>query len=155
MISEVDMLIDEYLVLFALSQGNSFFISNPLSIWRIHERNFSNANSKINTDKNKERRILKSMDAVLALLFSNSFSEDIQKLYLLKIKVNQLAVKEELDRKAITDILELWVYIINNIKTFKYNFLKIVKNYNILNRTLPTFMIKKLKNLKTNSLSKK
>ena len=145
---EVDMFIDEYLVLFTLNCGYSFFIEEPLSIWRIHGNNFSETNFDLEIYQVKNQRSIASMEAVLSSLSASEFSPDIIQLYSLKNKVVKLAMKEQLEQKYLADILDLWLTLIINIRFFGLNFIKIIKNYTILNRTLPTSILKLLKQVK-------
>jgi glycosyltransferase involved in cell wall biosynthesis len=146
---EVDMYIDEYLVLNILNQeGDSFFIEQPLSIWRIHGKNFSNESSSWASSEAKAQRSMRSMEAVLANVMAGDFEEYIKKLYLLKFKVLDLALKEQKEKKSLGDILNMWLYILSNFPSFGKDSLSIIKNYTILNRTLPTPILRKLRQAK-------
>ncbi len=145
---EADMLIDEYLLLLTLGHGHTFFIDQPLSIWRIHGKNFSNMISKANIDKNKMQRNVSGMKAVFSALLEGDFEEDIKKLYLLKIKVLETAMKEYEGQKSFWDIMDLWKYLLANLRIFGLDIFRIIKNYTILNRTLPTSLLKMLKQTK-------
>jgi len=145
---EVDMFIDEYLVLFTLGHGYTFFIDQPLSIWRIHGKNFSNMISRVNIDETKMQRSMNGMKAVLSALLESNFEEDIKKLYLLKIKMSEIAIKEQEGRKSFWDIMDLWKYILANLRIFGLDIFRIIKNYTILNRSLPTHVLRLLKQLK-------
>jgi glycosyltransferase involved in cell wall biosynthesis len=138
---EIDMYIDEYLVLFTLNHGYSFFIEEPLSIWRIHGGNFSD----IKLDKEKIERNIGSMETVLSEVLNSDFEEEIKILYALKTKISRLAVKETLNKKSFLDIIDLWLYIFRNRRVFNKDIFRIIKNYTILNRSLPTSIIKLLK----------
>jgi len=137
----IDMYIDEYLVLFTLNHGYSFFIEEPLSIWRIHDENFSN----IKNEKEKMERNIKSMEAILSEILNSDFEEEIKILYSLKTKISRLAIKETLNKKSFLDIIDLWLYIFRNRRVFNKDIFRIIKNYTVLNRSLPTSMIKLLK----------
>ena len=102
----IDMYIDEYLVLFTVNQGKSFFISQPLSIWRIHGKNFSGNKQPTSID-NKAIRSLSSMNAVRDSILNGDFSLDLKEIYGLKIKVANIAYSEAIRQKSIFDIFEL------------------------------------------------
>lgn len=140
---DVDMYIDEYLVLFTLNNGYSFFIKEPLSMWRIHDRNFSDSNYNLES----MIRNRKSMEAVLSEVLKNDFEEEVKKLYLLKTKISDLAIKEVFGKKSFSDIFSLWLYIFKNLIIFNKDIFKITKSYTVLNRSLPTFMLRLLKKL--------
>jgi len=141
---EIDMYIDEYLVLFTLNNGYSFFIEEPLSIWRIHSKNFSD----VKYDRKKIERNMRSMEAVLSDVLNSDFENEIKVLYLLKTKVSKLAVKEALNEKSLSNILDLWLYLIRNFRVINKNIFRVIKSYTVLNRSLPTYMLMKLKQFK-------
>jgi glycosyltransferase involved in cell wall biosynthesis len=143
----IDMYIDEFLVLFTANQGNSFLISEPLSIWRIHGKNFS-----ANTDK--AIRNLSSMKAVRDSILAADFSPDIKEIYTLKTKVADIAYKEAIGQKSVSDILDLWIYVARDINHTKINKLSLIKNYTIINRTLPVSLLNLLKSIKVKLLKK-
>lgn len=146
----VDMFIDEYLVLLTVNGGYSFFVKQPLSVWRIHGNNFSDLTSDRDREsyKIKSQRRMASMEAVLSKLREQSFEPEIIKIYSLKNKVENIAIKEQLGQKSIADILELWIYIFSNLKVFQKDIFRIIKNYTILNRSLPISLLKILKQIK-------
>ena len=144
----VDMFIDEYLVLLTVNSGYSFFVNQPLSVWRIHGKNFSDLTSDRESYKIKSQRRMASMEAVLSKLIEQPFEPEIIKIYSLKTKVENIAIKEQLGQKSIADILELWIYIFSNFKWFQKDILKIIKSYTILNRSLPISLLKILKQMK-------
>jgi glycosyltransferase involved in cell wall biosynthesis len=147
---EVDMYIDEYLVLITLNQGYSFFIEQPLSIWRIHKKNFSQESSTLASSEEKFTRNMKSVKAVLENVQAGDFTEDIKKLYLLNVKVLDLAFKEQIDSKSLSDIGDIWLYIVRNFRVFEKDIFLIIKKYTLLNRTLPTPVIRMLQAAKRN-----
>ena len=141
----IDMYIDEYLVLFTVNQGKSFFIPKPLSIWRIHGKNFS-GNKQPTRINNKAIRSLSSMKAVRDGILNGDFSLDLKEIYTLKTKVADIAYQESINKKSIADILDLWVYVFTNLNHVKDSKLSIIKKYTLVNRTLPTFFLNFLKN---------
>lgn len=145
---EVDMFIDEYLVLITLNQGQSFFLKQPLSIWRIHGKNFSNESSNIPISVEKVQRSMRSVEAVLNNLVKNDFEDNIKKLYFLKTKVANLVLKEEIGEKSFNEVLDMWLYVFSNFITFSPDIFSIIKNYTLLNRTMPNSMLRALKQAK-------
>jgi len=143
---EVDMYIDEYVLLLALTQGDSFFLKQPLSTWRIHGGNFSQKQSAI---KSKLYRSIASMQAVFNELETLGVEKDILILYQLKMLAFSLLVKEQLSEKSVSDILNLILYFSKNISHFGLDTLKIIQGYKLLNRVLPTLAITFLKKLRT------
>lgn len=143
---QVDMFIDEYLLLLTLNQGDSFFIKQPLSLWRIHGKNFSASSSNgARINKTKVLRKLESVEAVLTYVLKSDFDEEIKSLYRLKAKVEELGSKEQLDDKSISDIIMLWSCLPDLFRVFGLGTLGIIRSYKVLNRTLPTSTLNLLK----------
>ncbi len=140
----VDMFIDEYLVLVTLNQGYSFFSEQPLSIWRIHGKNFSNG-SMNNSQRLQLYRKIESLESILDNLSFIVLKEDIERLYQLRNKVLTLFLKEKLEEKSFSDILSLWAFIFTIFATFGTETFEILKNYPVLSRTLPTSILRLLK----------
>ncbi|HWS99656.1 MAG TPA: glycosyltransferase family A protein [Pyrinomonadaceae bacterium] len=148
--AEVDMLIDEYLVMATLNRGDSFFIDRPLSVWRIHAGNFSGFDTAGGESRLSEKteRGLKNMEAVLSSVQEEDFDEDIKCLYSLKTKVSRLAAKERASQKSATDVVELWLFFIKISRVLGSDLFRVLKTYTILNRTLPTPMLRLLQRAK-------
>ena len=143
---EVDMFIDEYLVMCILNQGCSYFIDSPLSVWRIHGNNYSDIIcSSINYEK-KRLRSLKSVEGILNNL--NDFNDDIRKLYALNYEISKIANLENIGNKKISDILSMWSFFMKNFNIFSHHSLTLIKSYTLLNRSLPKFILDRLKSIK-------
>jgi hypothetical protein len=145
---EVDMYIDEYLVLLSLKEGYSYFLKDPLSVWRIHGKNFSDVSFDREEYQRKSQRSIRSMNAVLQSLMEQEFDPEIVNLYTLKNQVMIAAIKESLGEKSISDIVSLWSYILKNFRVTPIELVKIIKHYTIVNRSLPTPILKLLKEIK-------
>jgi glycosyltransferase involved in cell wall biosynthesis len=142
---EVDMYIDEHLVLVILNKGYSYFIEQPLSVWRIHGDNYSEADKEkpnSNVSRSKAERSMDSMNAVLSFVLSGDFESNIKKLYMLKAKVLRIAMKEQKGQKSYADVLDLWRYLISAFSVFGKDSFEIMRCYAVLNRTLPTPVLK-------------
>jgi len=133
---EIDMMTDEYLVLSTLNQGYSFFLKEPLSVWRIHGNNYSNTNP--NDGYEGLMKNIKSMEAILTILSNNDFEDSLKKLYKFKITIAKLAMQEKVGNKSFDDIVNMWVELMRNAKIFGPNIVNIMKCYTVLNRTIPT-----------------
>jgi glycosyltransferase involved in cell wall biosynthesis len=147
----IDMLIDEYLALISLNQGHSFFIEQPLSIWRIHGKNYSTG-SITNTQRAQLKRKLESLKAAVDNLPSIKLEKDMEGLYKLRNRTLALYLKEKTEDKSFADILSLWSCILNVFVVFGIDGLGIVKNYPIWTRTLPTFLVNQLKYAKKSEI---
>jgi len=136
---EFYMFIDEFLAISLLNKGCSFLISKPLSLYRIHENNYSRIDVK------KKIKNVKATEKILSEILKNNFDEKIKRLYKLKTIITKLRFKEQTNKKKIKDILDLWRFIFNNFPPSKLNNLKILNNYAVFQRSLPNFMIRLLK----------
>jgi glycosyltransferase involved in cell wall biosynthesis len=143
---EIDMYIDEYLVMSILNQGYSYFIDSPLSIWRIHDNNYSGNTSNANNYQSKMVRSLKSIDGILNNL--DAFDPEIRKLYTLKYKISEIADKERIGDKKISDVLSMWSFFLKNFNIFNFHSCTVIKSYTLINRTLPIFMLNLLRFIK-------
>lgn len=140
-----DMYIDEYLVYRSLTFGNSFFISEPLSYWNIHQNNYSLNNNKVLI---KTDRMEKSAKGLLTLLQNECFKFT----YLYKVKYFCLLTHNAQQRQDYV----AWFY--NNIKlTYfcclillrrPFVFFRAFRSYNVINRFLPPFIYNRLKRIK-------
>ena len=142
---EVDMYIDEYMLLAALTQGCSFFINQPLSVWRVHNKNFSQNQS---TGYSKLQRSLASKQAVFNELETLGVEKDIRIIYQLKMLVFALYMKEQLGEKTFSDLIDLVSFFSKNLPYFGLDIFRIVQGYKILNRALPTRTILFFKELR-------
>jgi glycosyltransferase involved in cell wall biosynthesis len=143
---QVDMYIDEYLVMCTLNQGYSYFLEDPLSIWRIHGGNYSGSERMSEKYQTKMIRSLKSMEGILNHL--HDFDDDIRRLYALKLRLSEIAYKEDIGNKKVSDILLMWSFFVQNFNIFSPQSLTIIKSYWLINRTLPTFVLTWLRILK-------
>ena len=143
---EVDMYIDEYLVMCTLNQGYSYFIDSPLSVWRIHGKNYSGEASDVKKHEIKMTRSIKSIEGILNNL--DDFDHDTRKLYELKYKISAISYKEEKGTKKIGDILKMWLYFFVNFNILDPYSITVVKSYTLINRTLPNFVLNWLRFVK-------
>lgn len=141
--ASVDMFIDEFLILAILPYGKSFFINEPLSIWRGHGYNYSGIAKTKEARKNKGIRLLNSSKAILEYLREFNFNEDIIKIYQLKHSTSFIALKEEFNEKSIIDVFSYAYEVFFKIRPG----FRIIKRYHVLNRFLPSrlfYFIKKI-----------
>lgn len=88
----IDMYTDEWLLLWTLLQGNSYFLPEPLSVWHIHGQNYSGKGGEALQTKN--RRLNRSSTAVLRAMQQHAFPAWLQQLYALKHAVREMHWKE-------------------------------------------------------------
>jgi glycosyltransferase involved in cell wall biosynthesis len=136
----IDMCIDEYLVMWMLNAGESFFVNEPLSIWRIHGGNFSAQQRPADVG-----RVQRGMDAVLALVVSGQFDDEIKVLYVLKTRVARVAAKETTGEKSVQDVLDMWLWVIQHRRLFSGDVWRVIHRYTLVKRSLPTCILRLLK----------
>lgn len=131
-----DMYIDEFLVLVALASGSSYFVKSPLSVWNVHNANYSIVNSKYGVSK-KDQRLLNSSECILKFLEKENFSSELVKLFRLKHILRKIFFKEQVNDKTFSDVIQLTVAL------FKYGpySVDVLRNYKVINRFLPTSAI--------------
>lgn len=134
--SGVDMYIDEFLLLAILPYGKSYLFKRPLSVWRVHDRNYSTTLQRKSINI-KNQRLLSSSTSVLTYLKSvDNYDPFILKIYTL-VHLNRFIYFKELEkRKTLNDISLLLKFLILN----RIN-LKILRHYKIVNRLLPQIVI--------------
>ncbi len=137
----VDMYIDEFLLLAILPLGKSFFLDEPLSVWRKHKDNFSVFTEQKENQIIKDRRLLQSSAAVLKYLTENNFDKTLITIYSLQDATRQIAFKESTNNKKITDILEYAFKVFFKIKPG----LRLINKYNVVNRLVPLTILKLVK----------
>ena len=138
----IDMYIDEYLVMWMLSAGGSFFLDEPLSTWRIHGGNFS-----AQPERSHVERMRHGMKAVLASVVSGPFDDEIKALYVLKTKVTDVAAREAVGEKSLRDVADLWLWLLEHRRFFRGDLWRIIDRYTLLKRSLPTRLLYALKAL--------
>ncbi len=137
----VDMYIDEFLILAILPLGKSYFLEEPLSVWRMHKDNFSvYAEVKENQVK-KDKRLLQSSAAVLNYLLENKFDKKLITIYSLQDATRQIAFKESTNTKKISDIAKYAFNVFFKIKPG----LRLINKYNVINRLIPLYILKSIK----------
>lgn len=97
----IDMYTDEWLLLWTLLQGNSYFLPQPLSVWHIHGQNYSGKGGEALQIKNQ--RLHRSSKAVCQAMQQHAFPAWLQQLYALKHAVRQMHWKELEGTKTLSD----------------------------------------------------
>ena len=142
--AEANMYIDELLVINALSKGDTYFISEPLSTWNIHEHNYSVYGSIDEHRISKNNSLLSSSKAILDYLLKEHTDKKIRLLYFLKHNIRVIYFAEISSRKSLYVIC---TFIVNCFIRTQYPILVYIK-YNAFNRLLPAPLIRILKKIK-------
>jgi glycosyltransferase involved in cell wall biosynthesis len=144
----VDMYTDEFLWLAVLNEGSSYFIDKNLSVARAHSQNFSRFIQDKNTIVRKQKRLIDSSAVLNTFVQNHPFDPEIKRLMTLTHAVREIAFEENYGTKTAWQIFSLWQKAFQIVKPGDKDFLKIIKKYTLLNRTLPAFLLKGLKKLK-------
>jgi glycosyltransferase involved in cell wall biosynthesis len=139
----VDMFIDEFLILAVLPFGKSYFIEEPLSVWRVHENNYSGTTATREKQLKKEKRLLDSSVAILEYLKDNQFNGEIIKLYHLKDLTRKIAFKESEGQKRLSDIFRFADEVFFSLKPGW----PVIKSYYVINRLIPSRLFNLLKKI--------
>ncbi|MEO6546456.1 MAG: glycosyltransferase [Ferruginibacter sp.] len=137
----VDMYIDEFLLLTIFALGKSFFIREPLSVWRVHKFNYSGNVQTIEEKIKKVQRLMASSEGVLKYLIDHKFDKHIINIYRLHNLTRKIAFKEEQDIKSFKDIFDYASEVFLKIRP-SWN---LIKKYYVINRLIPTFLLKTLR----------
>jgi glycosyltransferase involved in cell wall biosynthesis len=137
----VDMYIDEFLLLAIFPLGKSYFIKQPLSIWRGHNTNYSGKTVTPADKTRKGLRLLSSSQGVLDYLVKTNFNKRIIDIYRLHHLTRAIAFKEGEGTKTVSDIIKYSVDVFVKIRPGA----NLIKNYYVVNRLLPTGLLKYLK----------
>ena len=135
----IDMFIDEYLIFYSLTHGDSYLLNQNLSVWRVHNSNYS-VSKNVDYEK-KQIRLLKSSSAMNTYVGSNDeFSAKLKDIYFIKHLDRIYGFKNELATKSFKDMLTLFVIIFS----FKYSFATL-HNYRIFYKFLPVKILNGVK----------
>lgn len=130
---DVDMYIDEFLLLAILPKGNSYFISEPLSIWRVHGNNYSHGGNTKEINIARAKRLLNSSNAVMNYLKSESTNFQLVNIYELKNEIRKLAIFETDETKSFQHIYMFFVKVFYLLRIDFFTLLK----YKTFNRLIP------------------
>ena len=139
----VDMFIDEFLIVAVLPFGKSFIVPVPLSIWRVHQNNYSVGESSAGQKQKKARRLMCSSDALLSYFKNNDFKKPLVKLYKLKNSTGAITLLENERQK---NILHIFSYAFKTFIVLRPSWQQI-KKYHVINRLIPTSMFRILKSI--------
>lgn len=137
----VDMYIDEFLILALLPFGKSFIIKEPLSVWRVHQGNYSVGSVSPAFKRQKAQRLLSSSDGILQYLQINNFSASLLTVFRLKNLTERITLLENQNRKKFVNIVS---YAFTTFVVLRPNWSQ-VKNYHVINRLIPTMVFRLLK----------
>lgn len=113
--SAIDMYTDEWLVIQALLQGDSYFLPQPVSVWQIHGANYSVQQPEV--AQNRYKRLNQSGLAVLNALQYTEAPDWLVQLYGLKHAIRKQVWAEQAGTKTFR---MRWQWLLNPLLSFKY-----------------------------------
>ena len=138
--ADCDMFIDELLVLMAMSAGYTYFISEPLSVWRLHGANYTVKKAKTN---NKALRMINSCKGLTKFTANHSaFDYRFKQLFNLNNQSRILQLKESIGRKKISDILSFFIKMAFFNKYFYSKFIRFKLYKRFVPNTIITTLLK-------------
>ena len=136
--NDVDMYTDEFLIMAILLYGKSFFLREPLSVWREHSANYSGGVNTKEKKIKKGERLLRSSAGMLRYVENHPFSNRIKRIYRLIDETRQMAHREMTGQKSLRDIIRYGRQIFFVIKPDW----ELIKKYHVLNRMIPQSIYK-------------
>jgi len=137
---KVNILTDECLVIFTLLKGDSYFCERPLSVWRMHKRQYSQPGSKKDSKRKRDYLLQQSRKAMLDMVTGSSAPNNIKTLYELKTRIQGLYLKETSGEKTLSDIYDLWTFLWENRRVFGKDTGVALNRYAVWKRSLPVTM---------------
>jgi hypothetical protein len=136
---KIGTIVDEYLVISSMSLGYCYFIAQPLTLYRIHgnndsQKSYANEYSKVS----RLRYFVNCTKAIEhQLMQNNKLTDEIKVLYQLKSKELSLYLKRTESKVSLTDVVDLYLFVLKNIKVFGKNAFLIIWSYNLLKYLIP------------------
>ena len=133
--SAIGFNIDAFMVFFLLNSGNSFYIGELLSLYRVHEGTYSSkgASERAAIDAAADK-------AIFELMSEEKLPPDIERLLDLRSVLSKVRCREISGEKTVADILELWKKLFAASETSGINPLKLAGAYGVFRRSFPTFL---------------
>lgn len=134
----VNMYIDEYLIYEVTLDHRVYICDEALSVWRIHGNNYSVNQQEQHYIKAKNN--ISASDAMLQFIKERTLNKKIIHLYQLKHWDRYINFKEKFESKSISDYQKTLSFVLSSNYSWKH-----IRKYRILNRLIPTYIIKLLK----------
>lgn len=151
---DIGTIVDEYLAIATMSAGYSYFIGQPLTLYRVHSDSDSNT-----SDKDEHHLILhhtifsKWVDAVETQIQKSDFiTREFKHLYKFKSKEYRMYCKKIQGKDSILDAINFFLYFTSLFQYFGFNTFLIFISYDLIKYLIPSFIFtftrKKLKSFK-------
>ncbi|MFC1548655.1 glycosyltransferase family 2 protein [Candidatus Omnitrophota bacterium] len=128
---KINLSIDIYLLLVTLKSGFSFYTEMPLSLYRIHGKNYSRRD--INTRAENE---MWQAEAISSLILFDGFPADVAVFYEISARVTRAKYKETIRENSFPEVVDMWKFILGNWRVFGKDILRVIWKSWVLNRTL-------------------
>ncbi|NBD17586.1 MAG: glycosyltransferase [Cyanobacteria bacterium] len=145
---EMDIFVDEYLAIVTMSLESSYFIAEPLTLYRLHGNNgTSNEGGNLNISKLRVR--VNSTKAIeQQLRQSDALSNQVKALYKLKSKEYSLYCKKMACEDSLLDGVNLYFFILKNTRYFGKYILLIFWSYHLYKYLIPSSLFLPIKRIK-------
>ncbi|MEM9888876.1 MAG: glycosyltransferase family 2 protein [Bacteroidota bacterium] len=143
--ADINQYIDEYLIVSILPYGDTYLLSEPLTVWRVHGNNYSGKRKTKTELRKKEEQLLASSAGTLAQLKKlQKLPESILKLYEFKHQMRTISMKEKLGEKSFSDIFNFFTYFCFNNQQKR----RVLQKYSAFNRLIPQSLLRLLKKVR-------
>ncbi len=151
LLNEVDMYTDEYLLYATLLKGKSYFIQESLSVWRIHQNNYSVGILSKEMLLFKRRRLLNSAKGLMTAMQPMLTDTTLETLLRIKYFTRLLYYYQEENNTInwLLNLMKMMAFMSNHFFIISGNWKQIIKNYTLVNRFLPPFIYKIFKKYQT------
>jgi hypothetical protein len=124
------MYTDEWLLIQTLLAGDTYFLTEPRSVWFVHNANYSGAGGEALLQK--QNRLRTSSACILQLLQTGVYPSWLKHTYQLKDAIRNLVWLEASRKKTAADV---WHFFTTFILQKQYSF-AVLKKYHAFNRLL-------------------
>jgi glycosyltransferase involved in cell wall biosynthesis len=146
---DMGTVVDEYLTVATISLGYSYFIAQPLTLYRRHGVNVTQLeDDRGNRNLDKLQVRVACTRAIQQELSKSDFlNKEIKALYTLKTKTYILSYRKLAGNASIGDVLDLGIFLMKNMNLFWKNFLIIVWSYNLPKYLIPSLLFRLMRQL--------
>ena len=138
--SEMGTVVDEYITVATIGLNYSYFISQPLTLYRLHGNNVSKISNEFGDVEFSKLSVRVNCTKVIEqqLLQDGILNNKAKNLYILKSKEYALYFKKITHKDSLLEIINLYLFVISNISLFGKNFFIIIARYKLLKYFIPS-----------------
>lgn len=136
--------VDAYMVFSLMNAGNSFYIREPLSLYRIHPGSYSrrSARERVVMDIRAERSIYNCMR-------DQGVSDELRALFAFRLSMAELRMRESDKKKRFADIVSTWKEMMKTAGLANIDPIRLMKGYGLLKRSLPQKAVNAVRSLRS------